>query len=77
MSGHYVYAEANEGSKGDNASIISPEFTSGVDQSILFYYHMYSNSPYDTKPGTLKVIVFTVQLRYCINRWTSWGVIVN
>ena len=50
-----MYAEANEGNKGDNASLVSPEFTSGVNSSMEFFYHIYSNSVFDHQPGTLKV----------------------
>lgn len=54
-----MYAEANEGSKGDNASIISPAFVSQAGQSIEFFYHIYSASPFDHRPGALQVCTTT------------------
>ncbi|XP_052762572.1 uncharacterized protein LOC128205159 isoform X2 [Mya arenaria] len=52
--GHYLYPEANEGNKGDNASVVSPVFTTGYRQSLEFFYHIFSANPFDTKAGTLK-----------------------
>ncbi|KAL4217908.1 Enteropeptidase [Mactra antiquata] len=51
--GHYMYTEMNQGSKLDNATLLSPTFNTGVGQSIHFFYHMYSSQPYDTLPGDL------------------------
>ena len=41
FSGHYMYAEGNDGEKGDQSRLESITFTTKPQQSLNFYYHMY------------------------------------
>ena len=50
-----MYAEGDNGNKGDSASIVSPPFNSGAGQSLQFWYHIFSSDPQNYKPGVLKV----------------------
>ncbi|XP_061187050.1 uncharacterized protein LOC133195205 [Saccostrea echinata] len=43
-TGHYFYAEGNAGYAGDVATLTSPNFTTGVGQSLGFYYHILTES---------------------------------
>ncbi|XP_052249271.1 uncharacterized protein LOC127857034 [Dreissena polymorpha] len=71
QTGYYMYPEANEGSKGDNASIVSPVFNTGFRQSLEFYYHIYSTSPVDTAAGIMKVWLEDPSTRKEVLNWTS------
>ncbi|KAH3802287.1 hypothetical protein DPMN_155962 [Dreissena polymorpha] len=58
--GRYLYAEAGLGSRGDNASVVSPLFNTTSDQSIRFYYHIYSEDPLLTQAGLEKDSLFAL-----------------
>lgn len=70
-SGHYMYTEANEGSKGDNASMLSPDFKTMIGQSFEFYYHMYSASGYEALPGVLELSVENMRTRDISIEWQA------
>ncbi|KAK3088797.1 hypothetical protein FSP39_023811 [Pinctada imbricata] len=44
-SGYYVYAEGSHGQEGEYAYITSVPFTTSVNQSLTFYYHIYDERP--------------------------------
>ncbi|XP_060565192.1 uncharacterized protein LOC132724366 isoform X3 [Ruditapes philippinarum] len=68
-SGYYMYTEANNGKPGDNASLISPVFTTNVGQSVLFYYHMLSLEQTHARPGILQFSIENMQTQ---TKTVSW-----
>ncbi|XP_045181242.2 uncharacterized protein LOC123540352 isoform X3 [Mercenaria mercenaria] len=61
QTGHYMYTEANNGNTGDNATFISPVFSTSLGQSVLFYYHMYSLDLKHALPGILQLSIENLQ----------------
>lgn len=54
LLGSYMYAEGNDGKRGDHSDLISVPFKTLPGQSIQFYYHMYDNT-YWVDIGSLQV----------------------
>ena len=51
FTGHYMYAEGNDGYRGDRARMGSIVFMTKVNQSLTFYYHMYFEDQYTSSGG--------------------------
>ncbi|XP_052224327.1 uncharacterized protein LOC127839977 [Dreissena polymorpha] len=70
-TGRYLYAEAGLGSRGDNASVVSPLFNTTSDQSLRFYYHIYSEDPLLAQAGVLLVSIILNTTGENVTSWQS------
>lgn len=46
FSGHYFYVEGNNGVRGEIAVLTTPNVTTGVGQSLGFYYHIVTENEF-------------------------------
>ncbi|KAK3586927.1 hypothetical protein CHS0354_008524 [Potamilus streckersoni] len=69
-TGYYVYAEASNGEKGDNSSLISPSFFTGTGKSVNFYFHSFTSDTMYLGPVTLQVLLLNQNTSEKILLWT-------
>ncbi|KAL3889855.1 hypothetical protein ACJMK2_002182 [Sinanodonta woodiana] len=69
ITGYYMFAEASYGEKGDNSSLISPSFFTGIGKSVSFYFHSYYSNMY-AGPVTLQVLLLNQNTSKKILLWT-------